>query len=755
VKFFAHGPVTESMARPRGVHRVITITGVDERGLGLIGALLEQRYRVDALLARGGMSSVYRGLDTRLDRRVAVKVMDARFADDQTFVDRFEREARSAAKIHHPNVVAVHDQGVDRSPGGDLVYLVMELVDGGTLRDLISARGALDIPLAFAIIEPVLSALAAAHRAGLVHRDVKPENVLIGHEGEHGTTVKVGDFGLVRAVASAGTTSSSIILGTVAYLSPEQVTTGNATSRGDVYSAGILLYEMLTGATPYTGDNPLSIAYRHVNDDMPAPSLTVSNLPPQLDELVVRATRRDPAARPVDGAAFLAELQALRAHLGIPKVGVPVPEPRLADRTIPVSPVEMARASAWTPPTDIDSMNSDGGELNIVEPTKPAAPIVGTPAPVAAVGGATIVRKVPVGFQAAGPQGTRAMLRADLDRVAQHEFGPPSGPMSAPMSAPTMVPQMPPPPGRPPRGQAPGTPPRRPRSQRGTIVLWSVVSVLVLAIVATTTWWFADGRWRTVPNVSGMDIVKAQETLESSDLKGELKRVPDNTIEAGVAIRTDPASGLDVLRGGTVTLVVSSGRPKVPDVPEGVTIEQAEQAIRAAQLNPATDDGANEHHDTVEKGKVIRLDPPGGTQMNLNQRVEIVVSLGPAPRPVPDLRGKTLDEALAALREAKFEPEELEPQFDGEIEGGRVIGTSPATGNVLEAGTKVGVVVSNAVTVPDVGGRSADEAVAMLAELQLPAQIQEFGGRGRVIGQNPPASSKVPPGTPVTIFTFP
>ena len=214
----------------------------------MIGALLEQRYRVDALLARGGMSSVYRGLDTRLDRRVAIKVMDARFADDRTFVDRFEREARSAAKIHHPNVVAVHDQGVDRSPGGDLVYLVMELVDGGTLRDLITERGALDPPTALAVMEPVLSALAAAHRAGLIHRDVKPENVLIGHAGENGAIVKVGDFGLVRAVHSAGTTSASVILGTVAYLSPEQVTTGAATETGDVYSAGIVLFEALTGS---------------------------------------------------------------------------------------------------------------------------------------------------------------------------------------------------------------------------------------------------------------------------------------------------------------------------------------------------------------------------------------------------------------------------------------------------------------------------------------------------------------------------
>lgn len=736
---------------------------MDERGLGLIGALLEQRYRVDALLARGGMSSVYRGLDTRLDRRVAIKVMDARFADDQTFVDRFEREARSAAKIHHPNVVAVHDQGVDRSPGGDLVYLVMELVDGGTLRDLLTARGgSVDLPLAFAIVEPVVSALAAAHRAGLVHRDVKPENVLIGHEGEHGTTVKVGDFGLVRAVASAGTTSSSIILGTVAYLSPEQVTTGNATSRGDVYSAGILLYEMLTGVTPYTGDTPLSIAYRHVNDDVPAPALTVPGLPPALDDLVVRATRRDPAARPADGTAFLTELRNLRAHLGIPRIGVPVPEPRLADRTIPVSPLEVARAKAWTPPAAAgqhpsgamasgamssgamtSDATSDGGVLEIAEATRPATPVPALPA----TGNATIVRQVPAGFQAAGPQGTRAMLRADLDQLSARELGPPSlGTRHPPVPPPHLSGPMPVP---------PPPPPRPPANRRGRIVLWSLVSVLVLAIAATTTWWFADGRWSTVPEVSGLDVVKAQEKLAANDLRSDVKRVPDNTVAAGVAMGTEPTSGNEVLRGEPVTLIVSSGRPKVPDVREGATLAEAEEAIRAAHLNPATDDGINEHHDSVEKDRVIRLDPAGGTPMNLNERVEIVVSLGPAPRPVPDLRGKSHDEAFSELQALGFEPVDREPQFDAGIPGGFVVGTDPVAGTTLEFGQQVGVVSSNAIVVPDLNGKSPDEATTILAGLGLQAQVQEFGGRTQVLAQNPPASTNVPPGSAVIIITVP
>ncbi|HEX3647009.1 MAG TPA: protein kinase, partial [Pseudonocardiaceae bacterium] len=292
---------------------------MEAHGVAVLGAVLEGRYRVDTPLARGGMSSVYSGLDLRLDRPVAIKVMESRFAQDRSFIDRFELEARAAARLHHPNVVAVHDQGVD----GDHVYLVMELVSGGTLRDLLIERGPLPVPLAIGVLDPVLAALSSAHRAGLVHRDVKPENILIGQGG----IVKVADFGLVRAMATAGITSDSTILGTVAYLSPEQVETGAADARSDVYSAGIVCYEMLTGAPPFLGDTPISVAYRHVNDDVPPPSESVPGIPAALDDLVLRATRRDPALRPPDAAAFLDELVRTRSSLGLRRVPVPVPMP--------------------------------------------------------------------------------------------------------------------------------------------------------------------------------------------------------------------------------------------------------------------------------------------------------------------------------------------------------------------------------------------------------------------------------------------
>jgi eukaryotic-like serine/threonine-protein kinase len=286
------------------------------------GMLLDGRYQLGPALARGGMSTVYRATDTRLDRPVAVKVMDPRLAADPAFRARFEREARSAARIDHPAVVDVYDQGTGLLGAGEpVVFLVMELVEGGTLRDVLRSRGALSVPAAVAVLVPVLDGLAQAHGRGLVHRDVKPENVLISRAGE----VKVADFGLVTAAAQAGASHAGMILGTVAYLSPEQVATGAADARSDVYAAGVLAYELLTGAPPFTGDTPISVAYRHVHDDVPPPSSAAAEVPPELDDLIVRATRRDPAARPADAAAFLAALCRVAERARIPRTPPPVP----------------------------------------------------------------------------------------------------------------------------------------------------------------------------------------------------------------------------------------------------------------------------------------------------------------------------------------------------------------------------------------------------------------------------------------------
>jgi serine/threonine protein kinase, bacterial len=307
----------------------------------LDSTLLDGRYLVQAKIASGGTSTVYRGLDVRLDRPVALKVMDARYAGDEQFLTRFRLEARTVARLKNPGLVAVYDQGLDaRHP-----FLVMELIEGGTLRELLAERGPMPPHAVVAVLRPVLGGLAAAHLAGLVHRDVKPENVLISDDGE----VKIADFGLVRAVAAAGITSASVILGTAAYLSPEQVRDGNATPRSDVYSAGILTYELLTGRTPFTGDSALSIAYQRLDTDVPPASGAIDGVPPQFDELVARATARDPAHRYADAVEMAADVDAIADELGLPGFRVPAPRNSAQHRSAALHRSRMRERRATAP----------------------------------------------------------------------------------------------------------------------------------------------------------------------------------------------------------------------------------------------------------------------------------------------------------------------------------------------------------------------------------------------------------------------
>lgn len=319
----------------------------------MIGAVLDSRYRIETAIATGGMSTVYRGLDTRLDRPVAVKVMDSRYASDTGFLARFRLEARAVARLRHPGLVAVFDQGMD----GRHPFLVMELIDGGTLRELLHERGPMPPHAVAAVFNPMLGGLAVAHRSGLVHRDVKPENVLISDDGE----VKLADFGLVRAVAEAGITSTSVILGTAAYLSPEQVRTGSAGPRSDVYSAGILMYELLTGSTPFTGDTPLALAYQRIDRDVPAPSEAIDGIPEEFDELVLRATSRDPDARYADAAQMGAELDAIAAELHLPSFRVPAPrdsKQHVAEQLYRSRLIETGGSTDAAPAHDLDAADT-------------------------------------------------------------------------------------------------------------------------------------------------------------------------------------------------------------------------------------------------------------------------------------------------------------------------------------------------------------------------------------------------------------
>ena len=308
-----------------------------------IGDVLEDRYRIDRPIARGGMSTVYRCVDMRLGRQVAAKVMDERYDDDPVFIKRFSREARAMARLQHPNLVAIHDFSADGEP----IYLIMELIDGGTLRELLAEGGPLTVPAALSTLRSVLQGLTEVHSTGLIHRDIKPDNVLITSHHR----VKLGDFGLVRARNAQAT--SNMIVGTVSYLAPEQVTGEDITPATDVYSAGIVLFELLTGTVPFSGDTPIAHATARLYADVPAPSTHGEDVPKLVDALVATATARDPRERFADAGEFLDALEDICRELDLPTVTIPVPRNAAAART------------AQTP-TDYSGI----GATDVFEPTR-------------------------------------------------------------------------------------------------------------------------------------------------------------------------------------------------------------------------------------------------------------------------------------------------------------------------------------------------------------------------------------------------
>lgn len=451
----------------------------------MIGEMLERRYRVDAPIARGGMSTVYRGLDTRLDRPVAIKVMDPQFAGDPAFLTRFEFEARAVARLKHPALVAVYDQGSDRNH----VFLVMELVDGGTLRELLRERGPMPPHAVAAVVAPVLDALAVAHRAGLVHRDVKPENILISDTGE----VKIADFGLVRAAAAATTTSNSVILGTAAYLSPEQVTSGIADTRSDVYSTGVLMFELLTGTTPFTGDTSLSIAYQRIHDDVPRPGSRIPGVPAQFDRLVAEATHREPAHRFADAGEMAAALRSVSEQLELPSYRVPAPRRSAQHQSAQVAPARPQPAPA--PPTEVhpnSAARPNPAATTVlasgVAPAVAATTALGTGSP--PPGGIQHTRAVTA--QTARP----ATVDGDSDFDDGSDFGDDHPGHDDP--------------------HAHFVEARR-KSRRATLIWLLVIAVLALAL-GFGGWWMGSGRYTAVPSIDGLTKDTAVTALQDAGL---------------------------------------------------------------------------------------------------------------------------------------------------------------------------------------------------------------------------------------------
>jgi eukaryotic-like serine/threonine-protein kinase len=677
----------------------------------LLGALLERRYRIDALIARGGMSSVYLGMDLRLDRPVAVKVMDPRFSADPQFLARLEFEARSVARLKDPGLVPVYDQGAD----GDYAFLVMELVEGGTLRELLRERGPMPPHAVTAVTAPVLGALGAAHRAGLVHRDVKPENVLISDEGE----VKVVDFGLVRAIAAAGITSNSVILGTAAYLSPEQVETASADARSDVYSTGILVFEMLTGQTPFSGDTALGLAYQRLNNDVPAPSSLIAGVPPEFDEFVLTATARDPRDRYRDGIHMREHLEEIAADLELPSFTVPAPA-RSAERDTMVA----FRDRKMSPAADPD----------MTDPIRAAAPAA--PPPPAG--------RNPTRVQTLPPD-TRGPAQAPPGRPpADHGHPPvPAGPPGPQPTSQVLS------------SQAAQYEERRRKSRR-TALIWVLIVVLIAALVGVGGWWLGSGRFTNVPDTSGMDRFAATAAIEDAGLDVVDDPTFHNEVPVDEVMSVEPAPGTRVSRFSDVTLAYSVGQPKVPEIGSGTALPAAEKVLKEYTLIPEVT--RQQYSATAPKGTVVSLTPNSGTTVPVGSSVQITTSRGPEPVSVPDVAGRDQAEATELIKAAKLKPGTVTTRFSPDIDGGDVIGTEPAAGRLAEPGSTVTLVVSDAITVPDLSGQSPADARRTLQDAGL---IAEDGGTstdgkakaGTITTASPTFGSRVDPRNPVvTIF---
>ncbi|MGM7671864.1 Stk1 family PASTA domain-containing Ser/Thr kinase [Microbacterium sp. A93] len=632
----------------------------------LIGRLVDGRYRVRARIARGGMATVYVATDLRLERRIALKVMHGHLSDDTVFQSRFIQEARAAARLADPHVVNVFDQGQD----GELAYLVMEYLPGITLRELMREQRRLTIAQTITIMDAILSGLAAAHKADIVHRDVKPENVLLAEDGR----IKIGDFGLARAT-SANTATGAQLLGTIAYLAPELVTRGTADARSDIYALGIMLYEMLTGEQPYKGEQPMQIAFQHATESVPRPSVRNPGVPEQLDELVLWSTEKSPDERPDNAQQMLDRLREIERDLG-------------------VSP--MAATTATTPLRS----QSDSGELTKVMPSMmviddPTGPVIAAQP----MDNATLLRRRTSKRRARGAfLLSLVLLLAVLAGGAGWWFG--SGP-----------------------GSLVGVPPVAGLSYEAASASLIEEGFLPVRVDESSVDVDAETAIRSQPG-KGEKLDKGAEvhviistgpaahTVEALNGKAEqdardylstLKvNVADETLElysdaaADIVINayvTPRAGGEDYVCGDgcelfeddSVKLFVSLG--SLPDV---VGMLAADAVATLDEKGITVTEQFEEFSDSVEQGIVISM-AERAEQGNWQRgdSTSLVVSKGPQLFEVPNVTGLTRDEAAQKLRDSGFEPtwNGLWSALDnGNTE---VTGTDPASGSMRRASTEV------------------------------------------------------------------
>lgn len=637
----------------------------------LTGTVLEGRYTVGPRMARGGTGGVYRAVDQRLDRTVAVKIMHPHLTEDPSFVGRFAREARAAAQLSHPHVVAVLDQG--ETPSG-LVYLVMEYVEGGTLRDVLNRKGFLKPGQAFTILEPVLEGLASAHRAGLVHRDIKPENVLMRTDG----AVKVADFGLSRGADQHTTTGA--VLGTVAYAAPELVLEKPVGTGADVYSVGILTWEMLAGRRPFEG-GPLTLARAHAEQTVPALETVVEGVDPRISQMLLGWTAKAQEQRPADAGHLVRELAEVRSHLSADALSH-VPS-GWEQGPGPVAPVLADPGASLLPPSapatgPVEELRSGGG-LNTSSQNAQEAP---TEAMAGVAPAADTSSRAPQDCPVLPPPSDEAPTEAITTATAHRSMG--SAPKNLGLfddtttltglhTAATPNPNQ--------TGEVPDGSHRHggstaatawhneaaaaadPTKSRVKLIRWSALKVavalaltaLLVSLAAFVGWLLGSGSFRSevIPAVHGSSTEQAQAAVEDQGF-GNVRVYEQSSTElpAGSVIGTEPAEGTQMRVGEQLSILVSSGPAQV-SVPALEGLDQQEATSRLENAGLSTGDVTTEFSD-AEEGTVIAISPAQSTQVDEATSVDLTVSAGSEPAQVPNVVGSDINDATSQLEDLGF-----------------------------------------------------------------------------------------------------
>ncbi|OZG66656.1 serine/threonine protein kinase [Bifidobacterium hapali] len=681
-------------------------------------SLADGRYQLGQLIGRGGMAEVRVALDTRLGRTVAVKIMRSDLANDKIFLSRFRREAHAVAQMNNSNIVNIYDSGEETVTAEDgstehLPYLVMEYVKGQTLRDIIKANGALSQRDAEQIMLGVLNALEYSHRMGIIHRDIKPGNIMISDQG----VVKVMDFGIARALddSAATMTQSQGVVGTAQYLSPEQARGETVDMRSDLYSAGCVLYEMLTGRPPFTGDSAVAIAYQHVSEVATPPSAVVPGLPPMWDSIVAKAMAKDRQNRYATAAEFKTDI------LTFMNGGVPV-------------------AAAFNPLTDLSNMKArkqaeqDNPTATMAMPGVPGA--AGVPGSAPSVGETTTT-------QAFNPV------------TGQFEVIPATQPAVGNTAVKSRAEQ---------REEA-----AQAARKKKNIIIGSVIGVIVLLAAIVGIFFMMSGgtvieQTVEVPDFTSMSGVtrdKVRTQLKDLGLTAKITDDDDSDKAEGTVTKQDPAGGQKVAKGSTVEVFFSTG-PKQVTVPDVSDKTQAEAREELTKLGFKVSDTVQSVDSTIEQDKVVETDPKAGTSQKSGTTITLVVSTGRMT--MPDLTNQPLQAAQKTLQEMGLYASSTE-EYSDTVAQGSVISTDPAAGTTIDPNITVTIVVSKGqepvkkVTIPTTialgtssatvsGVRAQLEALGLKVTISGPSDDTAI-----VTALNPGLGQEVDEGSEVTLTT--